>query len=95
MVNRDKEKECILLLRERHAALREAGEDRYPKRSDFTVEEVVAIKACFGPWPRALEAAGIKPVNVEKQTAKRQKRIEKKREATRQKREGKHSSFSE
>ena len=82
-----KEQECIALLRERYTALQAAGEDRYPKRSDFTVEEVVAIKACFGPWPRALEAAGIKPVNEEKQTAKRQKRIEKKREATRRKQE--------
>ena len=89
MANRDKEKECIALLRDKSAALREAGEDRYPRRSDFTEQEVVAIKACFGPWPRALEAASIKPVNEEKLAARRQKRIAKKREATRQKREEK------
>ena len=86
-----KEKECIALLRERSAALREAGEDRYPKRSDFSVEEVVAIKACFGPWPRALEAAGVKPVNEEKLAAKRQKRIAKKRETTRRRQEEKNA----
>ena len=91
MANRDKEKDCIVLLREKYAALQEAGEARYPRRSDFTEQEVVAVKACFGPWPRALEAAGIKPVNEEKLAARRQKRIAKKREATRQKREGKQS----
>ena len=80
-----KERECVALLRERYAALRAAGEDRYPRRSDFTPEQVVAVKACFGPWPRALEAAGVKPVNGEKQAARRQKRIEKKRKATRRK----------
>lgn len=37
------------------------GLERYPRRSDFTDREVVAIKAFLGPWPRALEAAGIKP----------------------------------
>ena len=86
MSAKTKEQECIALLRERYEALRAAGEDRYPKRSDFTEREVVAVKACFGPWPRALEAAGIKPVNEEKQAAKRRKRIAKKREATKRKR---------
>ena len=41
--------------------LSDAGEDRYPKRSDFADDEVVLIKAHLGPWPRALEAAGLKP----------------------------------
>lgn len=51
--------ECINLLLNKY---REMGEGSvYPKRSDFSEREVVAIKACFGPWPRALEAAGIKP----------------------------------
>ena len=89
MSSKLKEQECVALLRERYAALQAAGEDRYPRRSDFTEQEVVAVKACFGPWPRALEAAEIKPVNEEKQAARQQKRIVKKREATRQKREGK------
>ena len=89
MAASEKEKYCIALLRDKYAALQAAGEDRYPKRSDFTVEEVVAVKACFGPWPRALEAAGVKPVNEEKQEAKRQKRIAKKRASRRQKQQPK------
>ena len=31
-----------------------------PKRSDFDEYAVVKIKGFFGPWPRALEAAGLK-----------------------------------
>ena len=50
---------CLRLLREKGEALRSQG--RYPKRSDFTEEEVAYIKAFLGPWPRALEAAGLKP----------------------------------
>ena len=53
--------DCLFLLREKYALLQEQGESRYPQRSDFTEREVVAIKAFFGPWPRALEAAGVKP----------------------------------
>ena len=46
---------CVSMLRSKFD---EAGE--YPKKSDFTQEEVMAIKSFLGPWPRALEAAGIK-----------------------------------
>lgn len=53
--------DCIALLQEMQKKLHAQGESRYPKRSDFTQPEVVAIKAFLGPWPRALEAAGIKP----------------------------------
>lgn len=31
-----------------------------PRRADFEPEEVSFIKAKLGPWPRALEAAGLK-----------------------------------
>lgn len=31
-----------------------------PTRADFSPEDVVHIKALLGPWPRALEAAGLK-----------------------------------
>ena len=31
-----------------------------PKRSDFTPQQVCFIKQKLGPWPRALEAAGLK-----------------------------------
>lgn len=37
-----------------------------PTKSDFTAEEVCAIKAFLGPWPRALEAAGLKSPGPEK-----------------------------
>ncbi len=53
--------DCLVLLKDKHASLLEKGENRYPKRSDFSEREVVAIKAFLGPWPRALEAAGVKP----------------------------------
>ncbi len=33
---------------------------RLPKRSDFSPEEVCFIKQKLGPFPRALEAAGLK-----------------------------------
>ena len=56
-----KKEDCLLLLKNKYEALQSEGLSRYPQRSDFTESEVVAIKAFLGPWPRALEAAGIKP----------------------------------
>ena len=35
---------------------------RLPKKDDFDVVTLSRIKAFLGPWPRALEAAGLKPV---------------------------------
>lgn len=54
--------ECILLLKGKYGEMQQQGISRYPQRSDFTDKEVVAIKAFLGPWPRALEIAGIKPL---------------------------------
>lgn len=75
---------CTKLLRAKHSELAASGEERLPQRSDFTAEEVVAIKAFLGPWPRALEAAGLKPPrsvdrlehNREKRTRAEYRRIE-------------------
>lgn len=53
--------DCLVLLNDKYNELKERGIARYPQRSDFSEREVVAIKAFLGPWPRALEAAGIKP----------------------------------
>ena len=53
--------DCLVLLNEKYRELQSQSIERYPKRSDFSDREVVAIKAFLGPWPRALEAAGIKP----------------------------------
>lgn len=58
--------DCIALLQNQYALLRAQGNERYPRRSDFTSEEVVAVKARLGPWPRALEAANIKPLKKDK-----------------------------
>lgn len=63
--------DCLTLLRQKREALRAAGEERYPRRGDFSEPEAAAIKACLGPWPRALEAAGVKPPNV----AREEKRL--------------------
>ena len=53
--------DCIALLTDKYKELQNKGLTRYPQRSDFEQSEVVAIKAFLGPWPRALEAAGVKP----------------------------------
>ena len=58
---RYKKEDCILLLQNKYKELKAEGLSRYPQRSDFEDREVVAIKAFLGPWPRALEAAEIKP----------------------------------
>jgi len=52
--------DALLLLQQKAEQLKQQGENRFPKRSDFSDKEVVAIKAFLGPWPRALEAAGVK-----------------------------------
>jgi hypothetical protein len=76
--------DCIKLLYEKRQNLLSQGEERFPQRNDFSPEEVVAIKAFLGPWPRALEAAGIKEPppfdrkakNTEKRIRAKRKRIE-------------------
>lgn len=74
--------ECTVLLQEKYKLLKSQGFERYPQRSDFTDREVVAIKAFLGPWPRALEEAGIKPP---RDTDRRQKNKEKRARAKRAK----------
>lgn len=74
---------CIALLREKYITLQDSGEKRYPRRSDFSEREVVAIKAFLGPWPRALEVAEIKPPRDDGKTERdREKRIRAKRRRT-------------
>ncbi len=62
-----KKEDCILLLKNKYEQLTSEGLSRYPQRSDFSENEVVAIKAHLGPWPRALETVGIKPPREKKQ----------------------------
>ena len=76
--------DCLVLLNEKYRELQSQSIERYPQRSDFRDREVVAIKAFLGPWPRALEAAGIKPPrdddrpqrNKEKRIRAKQARIQ-------------------
>lgn len=76
-LNRDN---CIAILKDKYLLIKNQGEKRYPKRSDFSEREVVAIKAFFGPWPRALEAAGIKPPrDDDRKERNKEKRIRAKR----------------
>ncbi len=79
--NMNKE-DCITILCEKKKELEKNGVSRFPARSDFTNEEIVAIKAFLGPWPRALEAAGIKDADPTREEEKKQKRIELKRKKT-------------
>lgn len=46
---------------------------RLPKRSDFSPAQVCFIKQVLGPFPRALETAGLKPVT--KQSAAEKSRL--------------------
>ena len=43
------------LLRQKHLEL-----GRLPTKKDFESADCARIKAYLGPWPRALEAAGLK-----------------------------------
>lgn len=66
------------LIRENYIRiLREKTDElgRFPKKSDFDEQTVSMIKSLFGPWPRALEAAGVKPPSYERLEKHRQKRI--------------------
>ena len=40
--------------------LKKAEADRLPRKDDFDAATLSRIKAFLGPWPRALEAAGLK-----------------------------------
>ena len=72
--------DSVLLLQNKYLELCKQGLSRYPQRSDFEEREVVAIKAFLGPWPRALEVAGIKPPREDDRTQKnKEKRIRAKR----------------
>ena len=72
--------DTLALLRDKYAELQSSGDPRFPRRSDFSDREVVAVKAFLGPWPRALEAAGIKAPRMDDHKEKnREKRIRAKR----------------
>lgn len=53
-------------------------EGRLPKKADFSIDDVNRIKGLFGPWPWALEAAGLKE---SKEAERREKNIAKRQRA--------------
>lgn len=70
--------------------------DRLPKKEDFEPSDISRIKAYLGPWPRALEYAGLKEPNQTSDKPKKRnagkakaqrltglKKLEKKRNAQR------------
>ena len=77
--------ECIALLKQKYEELKSQGKSEYPKRADFSEKEVIMIKSYFGPWPRALEAAGVKPVNEALLEKKKQNKIDRKRKKAQRK----------
>lgn len=44
---------------------------RLPRKDDFDEATRSRIKAFLGPWPRALEAAGLKEAKVKHQISKK------------------------
>lgn len=86
---------CIALLRKKSEELIAAGKPPYPKRADFTEDEVIAIKSYFGPWPRALEAAGVKEVDPARLEKKKRRRIKMKRRKTQKKIEAKQKKAAD
>ncbi|MCM1244530.1 MAG: hypothetical protein NC293_02670 [Roseburia sp.] len=68
-MNKLTKKDCICCLRQKAEEL-----GRLPKKSDFEEEVTAMIKAHLGPWPRALETAGIKEPNPERILKKKEKR---------------------
>ncbi|MBP1573533.1 MAG: hypothetical protein J6A55_06995 [Oscillospiraceae bacterium] len=69
MTNEEKKSLAEELLRQK---AKELG--RLPRKDDFDEPTRSRIKAFLGPWPRALEAAGLKePRPVAEKTVKRKK----------------------
>lgn len=61
MITDDKKNYAVMLLRDK---AEEIG--RTPKKDDFDDVSVSRIKAFLGPWPRALEYAGLKEAKTNK-----------------------------
>ena len=69
MTNEEKKLWAVELLKEKHKEL-----GRLPRKDDFDEPTRSRIKAFLGPWPRALEAAGIKePRPISEKSGKRKK----------------------
>ena len=61
MISEEKKGWAVELLKNKH---HETG--RMPRKDDFDSVTLSRIKAYLGPWPRALEAAGLKEARTAK-----------------------------
>ena len=71
MISEEKKALAVALLQQKSKEL-----NRLPKKDDFDEVTRSRIKAFLGPWPRALEAAGLKEIKttvVKKKLKKRKK----------------------
>lgn len=59
MITEEKKQWAMEQLREKNNEL-----GRLPKKDDFDVVTLSRIKAFLGPWPRALETAGLKEPKI-------------------------------
>lgn len=64
--------DCIVLIKNKFNENNEL-----PKKSDFTDWQVMMIKSHLGPWPRALEKAGVKPPRDDKKLLVKQEKQKK------------------
>ena len=69
MITEEKKQWAIEQLQEKNKEL-----GRLPKKDDFDAVTLSRIKAFLGPWPRALEAAGLKKAKPMPEKKKKKKR---------------------
>ena len=69
MTNDEKKSLAEELLRQKHKEL-----GRLPRKDDFDEPTRSRIKAFLGPWPRALEAAGLKEPRMVPEKRKKRKK---------------------
>lgn len=69
MTPKEKKEWAQELLRQKEKEL-----GRLPKKDDFEQVTLSRIKAFLGPWPRALEAAGLKTVPIKAEESKKRKK---------------------
>ena len=89
----DEKKDYVLGLLQKKAE--ELGNERLPKKSDFSPEEVNLIKQKLGPWPRALEEAGLKEKPAISTAEKSRLKRERSRKAAKLRRRLEKASVSE
>ena len=58
----------------KHLKLNSKELNRQPKKDDFDETQRARIKAFLGPWPRALEAAGLKEPKASPPPSKKRKK---------------------